>query len=80
MKRSDLEKAVRKVRLAAALLTAVAVIATVAFFFLMFCLTELFINLFTGGWFSWVFPCVATAMAILALLALAIVTGGSNER
>lgn len=80
MKRSDFEKAVRKVRLAAALLTAVAVIATVASFFLMFCLTELFINLFTGGWFSWVFPCVATALAILVLLALAIVTGGSYER
>lgn len=80
MKRSDLKRQYQKVRLAAALLTAVAVIATVAFFFLMFCLTELFINLFTGGLFSWVFPCMATAMAILALLALAIVMGGSYGR
>ena len=80
MKRNDLDEAACKAKRGAVLLAAVAVIGAVAFIFLMFCLAELFINLFTGGWFSWVFPCVATAMAILALLALAIVMGGSYER
>ena len=80
MKRSDLDEAACKAKRGAVLLATVAVIGAVAFIFLMSCLTELFINLFTGGWFSWVFPCVATALAILALLALAIVTGGNYER
>lgn len=80
MKRNDLDEAACKAKRGAVLLATVAAIGAMAFIFLMFCLIELFINIFTGGWFSWVFPCMATALAILALLALAIVTGGNYER
>lgn len=73
------ETAKRREKVKAVAMTTLAAVAAVAIIFLMFCLTELFINVFTGGWFSWVFPCVATSMLILALLAIAMIGGGDYE-
>ena len=49
MKRNDLDEAACKAKRGAVLLATVAAIGAVAFIFLMFCLIELFINIFTGG-------------------------------
>lgn len=61
------------------LVVALIVVTGIVIVFLSFCLLELFITIFTGGVFSWVFPSLATAMVILTYIALAIVRGGSCE-
>ena len=58
---------------------ALIVVGGIVIVFLGFCLLELFISIFTGGVFSWVFPSLATVMVILTFIALAIVRGGSCE-
>lgn len=62
-----------------AVVIALVVVGGIVIVFLGFCLLELFISIFTGGVFSWVFPSLATAMVILTYIALAIVRGGSCE-
>lgn len=62
-----------------AVVIALVALGAIVIVFLGFCLLELFISIFTGGVFSWVFPSLATAMVILTYIALAIVRGGSCE-
>lgn len=50
----------------------------VGLLFLSFCVVEALVLLFTGGAFSLVFPAIATAVAVLAIMALALVAGGAE--
>lgn len=45
--------------------------------FVSFCIIEATVMLFTGGVFSLLFPAIATAAMLFALIALAIVSGGA---
>lgn len=62
----------------AALLAAFTIIAVVAMVFFLFCLIEAFGLLFTHGAFTFTLPALATAFAVLAFLAFALVGSGSR--
>lgn len=68
-KRDDYRIAVKSVTL---------LITIVGLLFLSFCVVEALVLLFTGGAFSLVFPAIATAVAVLAIMALALVAGGAE--
>lgn len=73
------ERARRRIKRLSVLLAVLIVLLGCIIVFLGFCLLELFISIFTGGVFSWVFPSLATAMVIMTYIALAIVRGGNRE-
>ena len=73
-KRDDYRVAVKSVTL---LITIAVCLLIVGLLFLSFCVVEALVLLFTGG-FSLVFPAIATAVAVLAIMALALVAGGAE--
>ena len=62
----------------ALLMTIAACVLIVCLVFLSFCMIEALVLSFTGGAFSMAFPAIATVVVLLALVALAIVGGGSE--
>lgn len=66
-KRDDYRVAVKSVTL---LITIAVCLLIVGLLFLSFCVVEALVLLFTGGAFSLVFPAIATAVAVLAMLAV----------
>ena len=58
--------------------TVVACVLIIGLVFLSFCMMEALVLFFTGGTFSLVFPAIATAVMVFALMALAIVGGGAE--
>lgn len=74
-KRDDYRVAVKSVTL---LITIAVCLLIVGLLFLSFCVVEALVLLFTGGAFSLVFPAIATAVAVLAIMALALVAGGAE--
>jgi len=62
----------------ALLMTVAACVLIVGLVFLSFCMIEALVLFFTGGVFSLVFPAIATAVMVFALMALAIVGGGAE--
>lgn len=74
-KRDDYRVAVKSVTL---LITIAVCLLIVGLLFLSFCVVEVLVLLFTGGAFSPVFPAIATAVAVLAIMALALVAGGAE--
>lgn len=75
MKRND---CLKELKWRAALLTALTLIAVVMMVFFLFCFIEAFGLLFTHGSFTFTLPAIATAFAILAFLAFALVGGGAK--
>jgi len=59
-------------------MTVSACVLIVGLVFLSFCMMEALVLFFTGGAFSLVFPAIATAVTVFALMALAIVGGGAE--
>lgn len=74
-KRDDYRVAVKSVAL---LITIAVCLLIVGLLFLSFCVVEALVLIFTGGAFSLVFPAIATAVAVLAIMALALVAGGAE--
>lgn len=74
-KRDDCRAAVKHVAL---FMTIAACLLIVGLLFLLFCVMEALVLLFTGGVFSLVFPAIATAVAVFAIMALALVVGGAE--
>lgn len=60
------------------LITIAVCLLIVGLLFLSFCVVEVLVLIFTGGAFSLVFPAIATAVAVLAIMALALVAGGAE--
>lgn len=60
------------------LITIAICLLIVGLLFLSFCVVEVLVLIFTGGAFSLVFPAIATAVAVLAIMALALVAGGAE--
>ena len=57
--------------------TVLMCVLLVVILFVSFCIIEATVMLFTGGTFSLLFPTIATVAMLLALIALAIVSGGA---
>ena len=75
MKQNDGLKGMKR---RAALLAAFTMIAVVAMVFFLFCLIEAFGLLFTHGTFTFALPALATAFAVLAFLAFALLGSGAR--
>lgn len=60
------------------LITIAGCLLIVGLLFLSFCVVEVLVLIFTGGAFSLVFPAIATAVAVLAIMAFALVAGGAE--
>lgn len=75
VKRDDGSKSVNRIAL---FMTVAGVMLVVVLMFCFFCLVESFSLLFTHGTFTLVLPAIATAITVLAFMALAIVGGGAR--
>ena len=75
VKRDDGSKSVNRIAL---FRTVAGVMLVVVLMFCFFCLVESFSLLFTHGTFTLVLPAIATAITVLAFMALAIVGGGAR--
>ena len=75
VKRDDESKSVNRIAL---FMTVAGVMLVVVLMFCFFCLVESFSLLFTHGTFTLVLPAIATAITVLAFMALAIVGGGAR--
>lgn len=73
--RKDGRKSVKRIAL---FMTIAACVLVVGLVFLSFCMIEALVLLFTGGVFSLTFPAIATAVAVFAIMALALVAGGAE--
>lgn len=62
------------------ILTMLVGIALLLAVFLVMCIIEVFVMLFTGGAFSLFFPLVMTVCFALAFVSYALVAGGHDER
>lgn len=73
--RNDGRKRVKRIAL---FMTIAACVLMVGLVFLSFCMIEALVLFFTGGAFSLVFPAMATAVMLFAVMALALAAGGAE--